>query len=125
VPQVAVTFTIVEVRQTAVVAQTTTWEEFPRVWRELLDEVYGFVRGRSELATGAGSEQWQNVMLYKDQRPDVEVGVLVSQPFEPRPSGRVRASGGRGGRDGGAPRRLRKAGCHPRRRACTRRRLRA
>jgi effector-binding domain-containing protein len=85
-----VTFTTVEARQTAVVAQTTTWEEFPRVWRELLDEVYGFVRGRSELATGAGSEQWQNVMLYKDQRPDVEVGVLVSQPFEPR--GRVVAS---------------------------------
>ena len=26
-------------------------------------------------------------MLYKDQRPDVEVGVLVSQPFEPH--GRV------------------------------------
>jgi effector-binding domain-containing protein len=25
---------------------------------------------------------WQNVMLYKDQRPDVEVGVLVSGSFQ-------------------------------------------
>jgi len=74
-------------RPTAVVAKTTTWEEFPRVWRELLDEVYGFVRGRGDLATGGEGERWQNVMLYKDQRPDVEVGVLVSQPFEPH--GRV------------------------------------
>jgi effector-binding domain-containing protein len=47
-----------------------------------LDEVYTFVRGRPELATGTGGEAWQNVMLYRDQRPDVEVGVLVSGPFE-------------------------------------------
>jgi effector-binding domain-containing protein len=55
-----------------------------------LDEVYGVVRGRPDLATGSGGELWQNVMLYKDDRPDVEVGVLVSRPFEP--AGRVVAS---------------------------------
>ena len=75
---------------TAVVAETTTWAEFPRLWRRLLEEVYGFVRSRPELATGAGREMWQNVMLYKDQRPDVEVGVLVTASFEPE--GRVIAS---------------------------------
>ena len=48
-----------------------------------MGEVYEFVRLRPELATGDGDERWQNVMLYKDQRPDVEVGVLVSGPFEP------------------------------------------
>ena len=64
------------------VAQTTTWEEFPNVWGALLGEVYKFVRPRPELATGDGDELWQNVMLYKDQRPDVEVGVLVSEPFQ-------------------------------------------
>jgi effector-binding domain-containing protein len=48
----------------------------------LLGEVYGFVRPRPELATGDGDELWQNIMLYKDQRPDVEVGVLVSGPFQ-------------------------------------------
>ena len=84
---VSVELVTLDPRPTAVVAKTTTWEEFPRVWRELLDEVYGFVRGRGDLATGGEGERWQNMMLYKDQRPDVEVGVLVSQPFEPH--GRV------------------------------------
>ena len=79
----AVEFTRVDPRRTAVVAQTTTWAEFPSLWGRLLGEVYGFVRGRPELATGSDGESWQNVMLYKDQRPDVEVGVLVSAPFEP------------------------------------------
>jgi effector-binding domain-containing protein len=71
----------VEARPTAVVAQTTTWAEFPQLWAPLLDQVYAFVRPRPELATGDGDELWQNVMLYKDQRPDVEVGVLVSGTF--------------------------------------------
>lgn len=84
---VPVEFVTVDPRATAVVAQTTSWAEFPRLWGQLLDEVYRFVRGRPELATGAGSERWQNVMLYRDQRPDVEVGVLVAGPFEP--DGRV------------------------------------
>lgn len=79
---VPVEFVTVDPRATAVVARTTTWEEFPHVWRELLDEVYGFVRSRADLATGGEGERWKNVMLYKDQRPDVEVGVLVSQPFQ-------------------------------------------
>jgi effector-binding domain-containing protein len=72
----------VAARPTAVVAQTTTWAEFPKLWGPLLGQVYEFVRPRPELATGVGDELWQNVMLYKDQRPDVEVGVLVSGPFE-------------------------------------------
>jgi effector-binding domain-containing protein len=72
----------VEARPTAVVAQTTTWAEFPNLWGPLLGQVYEFVRARPELATGDGGELWQNVMLYKDQRPDVEVGVLVSGTFQ-------------------------------------------
>src|SRR5579862_3383641 len=72
----------IEARPTAVVAVTTTWTEFPKIWVSLLGQVYEFVRPRSELATGHGDELWQNVMLYKDQRPGVEVGVLVSMPFE-------------------------------------------
>lgn len=55
-----------------------------------MDEVYRFVRTRTHLATGDGAELWQNVMLYKDDRPDVEVGVQVSGSFEPE--GRVTAS---------------------------------
>ena len=91
----AVRFATVEARPTAVVAQTTTWDEFPRLWRELLDEVYGFVRERADLATGDGGERWQNVMLYTDDRPTVEIGVLAAKPFEP--AGRVVASALPGG----------------------------
>jgi effector-binding domain-containing protein len=79
----AVTFMTVEARPTAVVAQTTTWTEFPKLWGPLLGQVYEFVSPHPELATGAGHELWQNVMLYKDQRPDVEIGVLVSGTFQP------------------------------------------
>ena len=78
----AVRFATVEARPTAVVAQTTTWQEFPELWGALLGEVYEFVRPRSELASGDGEQLWQNEMLYKDQRPDVEVGVLESRPFQ-------------------------------------------
>ncbi len=78
----AVRFMRVEARPTAVIAQTTTWTEFPKVWAPLLGQVYEFVRPRPELATGDADELWQNVMLYKDRRPDVEVGVLVSGSFQ-------------------------------------------
>ena len=96
----------VEPRLTAVVARTTTWDEFPDVWRGCLDEVYAVVRPRPELspAPGAGP-QWHNVMLYKDDVPSVEVGVLVGRSFSPEgrvipselPGGRVARTINRGG----------------------------
>jgi effector-binding domain-containing protein len=66
------------------VAETTTWEEYPSLWPRLLDEVYTFVRPRPELSPGDG---WHNVMLYRDDTPSVEVGVLVRSDFAPE--GRV------------------------------------
>jgi hypothetical protein len=74
-------------RPTAVVSQTTTWKEFPNLWRPLLDEVYGFVRPHPELSPEEGPEIWRNAFLYLDDKPTVEVGVLVARPFEPQ--GRV------------------------------------
>jgi effector-binding domain-containing protein len=70
-----------EAQPTAVVAVATTWTEFPNLWRELLDEVYAFVR------SGGATQDGHNVMLYRDDVPNVEVGVQVSGPFEPK--GRV------------------------------------
>ena len=89
-PTSGLTFVTLEPRPTAVIARTTTWDEFPRLWGELLDEVYRFVRRHEELATGDGTERWQNVMLYKDDTPEVEVGVLAAKRFEAH--GRVIAS---------------------------------
>jgi effector-binding domain-containing protein len=65
---------------TAVIAQATSWREFPALWGELLDEVWSFVRG-SELAPG------RNIMVYNDDVPNVEVGVEVARTFTPH--GRV------------------------------------
>jgi effector-binding domain-containing protein len=69
---------------TAVVAQATSWAEFPGLWRSLLDEVYAFVRAGGTTQTG------HNVMLYRDDVPNVEVGVQVAGPFAA--SGRVTPS---------------------------------
>jgi effector-binding domain-containing protein len=68
-------------RPTAVIAATTTWQEFPTLWRQLLDEVHASVQW-----DGVGPKG-RNVMLYKDDVPHVEVGVELDQPA--RISGRV------------------------------------
>lgn len=86
---------------TAVVAATTTWERFPTLWKELLDQVWAFLRD-SDLRTDG-----HNVMLYKDDVPNVEVGVLVTRPFTPSgpvvpstlPAGRVARTVHRGSYD--------------------------
>ena len=49
-----VRFMTTEARPTAVVAQSTTWTEFLKLWGQLLARVYEFVRPRPELATGDG-----------------------------------------------------------------------
>ena len=68
-------------RPTVVVARQTTWKEFPSLWGSMLDEVYAVVRpANADRPRGAG-ERWQNVMLYKDDVPNVEVGVLASGSF--------------------------------------------
>ncbi len=87
---------------TAVVAQATTWDEFPQLWRVLLDEVYAFVRGGGVKQTG------HNIMLYRDDVPNVEVGVQVAGPFvasgrvipSELPAGRVASTVHRGPYDG-------------------------
>jgi effector-binding domain-containing protein len=87
----SVTLATIDPRPTAVITQTTSWEQFPSLWPELLDEVYAFVRTCPDFAPTAGpAPRWQNVMLYLDQRPAVEVGVLAQAPFTP--AGRVIAS---------------------------------
>jgi effector-binding domain-containing protein len=73
-----VTAQTVEPTPTAVVAAATTWAEFPTMWGPMLDEVWSFLRG------GAPAGLYQhghNVMLYKDDVPNVEVGVIVSGSF--------------------------------------------
>ena len=77
---VDVTVKTVEPTPTAVVVATTTWAEFPTTWGPMLDKVWSFLRG------GAAEElyrQGHNIMLYKDNVPNVEVGVQVSGSFDP------------------------------------------
>jgi effector-binding domain-containing protein len=71
---------------TAVVKANTTWREFRRQWRTMLDEVWPFLRATPGLWT-----EGHNVMLYRSGIPGVEVavevGVQVTGSFEP--AGRV------------------------------------
>ena len=64
----------VQARPTAVVAATTTWAEFPELWGRLLGEVWDCLRA------GGIHGGCRNVMLYRDDVPDVEVGVLLDRP---------------------------------------------
>ncbi len=75
-----VTVTTVEPTPTAVVAATTTWAQFPKAWRPMLDEVWAFLRGS---APAGLYKQGHNIMLYKDNVPNVEIGVQVNGPFKP------------------------------------------
>ena len=68
-------------RPTVVVARQTTWHEFPSLWRTLLDEVYAVVKADGPGRTEGGEPRRQNVMLYKDDVPNVEVGVLGDGVF--------------------------------------------
>ena len=64
---------------TAVVKAVTTWQEFPTLWRTLLDDVWAFLGSKPGLR-GHG----HNVMLYRnltDADVAVEVGVQVSESF--------------------------------------------
>ena len=89
----------VEPRRTAVIADTVAWEDFPRLWRPMLDEVYVFVRQCPEFAAaleGTSGPHWTNVMLYRGEAPNVEVGVLAPSAFAAQ--GRVIVSALPGGR---------------------------
>jgi effector-binding domain-containing protein len=76
---------------TAVIKAETDWDAFPKLWGELLAEVWSAVRGNEAIAPG------RNVMLYLDDVPNVEIGAEAAGPFEPigrvvpssLPSGRV------------------------------------
>jgi effector-binding domain-containing protein len=87
-----VTVRAVEPAPTAVVAAATTWAQFPKAWGAMLDQVWGFLRGD---APEGLYKQGHNVMFYKDDVPNVEVGVQVSGAFDP--VGRVVASSLPGG----------------------------
>jgi effector-binding domain-containing protein len=70
-------------RATIVVARHTSWREFPSLWPSMLDEVYAAVRPSGGARAGDEEHVWQNVMFYKDDIPNVEVGVLAPGPFSP------------------------------------------
>ena len=79
----------VEPRPTAVVAARTNWQDFPALWGQLLGEVWECLRA------GGIHRGCRNIMLYRDDVPNVEVGVLLDQPCPL--TGRVVASALPGG----------------------------
>jgi effector-binding domain-containing protein len=75
---VEVTVQTIEPTPTAVVAAAATWTEFPKMWGPMLDKVWSFLRGE---APEGLYKHGHNIMLYKDDVPNVEVGVEVNDPF--------------------------------------------
>src|SRR5438552_17093488 len=75
---VNVTLVSVEASPTAVVAATTTWAEFPSLWKPMLDKVWTFLAN----APAGLYKDGHNVMLYKDDLRSVEIGVQVNRPFK-------------------------------------------
>ena len=63
-----------QTRPTAVVPAATTWQEFPSLWGRLLDEVWDCLHG------GGIDRGCRNVIVYLDDPPNVEVGVLLDRP---------------------------------------------
>jgi effector-binding domain-containing protein len=94
----------VRAQPTAVIAFGTTWAEWPQAWGPALGEVWEFLR-TTDLREGTDGH---NVFLYKDDVPNVEVGVQISRAFEPHgrvvpsatPAGRVARMTHRGPYDG-------------------------
>jgi len=70
----------VEATPTAVVVASTTWAEFPKLWGPMLGKVWSFLRGDAPAGLWG---QGHNIMLYKDDVPNVEVGAQVSRSFDP------------------------------------------
>jgi effector-binding domain-containing protein len=66
---------------TAVVKSDTTWRQFPALWPALLDDVWAFLATRPDLRADG-----HNVILYRNNVPEVEVavevGVQVTGSFE-------------------------------------------
>jgi effector-binding domain-containing protein len=75
---VQVTVKTVAPMPTAVVAAAVTWAEFPTRWGPMLDQVWHFIR---EAAPEGLYQHGHNIMLYKDEVPNVEVGVQVTRSF--------------------------------------------
>ncbi len=91
----------VPARPTAVVATVTTWAQLPSLWPELSGEVWSCLNA-ADIRSGH-----PNVMLFLDDRPSVEIGVLAAEsvPLTGRvvasalPAGRVATVLHRGGYD--------------------------
>lgn len=64
-------------RRIAAVPATTTWAEFPTLWRSLLDQVWAVLRSDPAIRHG------HNIFLYLDATPRVEIGVEVFGSFQP------------------------------------------
>ena len=70
---------VVDAREqpTAVVAEATSWDALPRLWPQLLDKVWAAVRATDGITPN------RNVMLYKDDVPNVEIGVEIGESIPP------------------------------------------
>ena len=70
-------------RATAVIREQTTWPQLGATIMRLLDRVWPMMKAEPMSAILAHDDFGENVILYLDPNPTIEVGVLVDGPFLP------------------------------------------
>lgn len=78
---IAVEVVDVDARPTAVVRQQTTWPQLGATIRPMLDKVWAVMRTPAMEPRLSHDEFGENVILYLDSHPTIEVGVLVDRPI--------------------------------------------
>jgi effector-binding domain-containing protein len=87
----------VAARPTAVMREQTTWPQLSATIQRLLDHVWTVMRTDSMGPRLSHDDFGENVILYLDRHPTIEVGVLVDRPISERdglipselPAGRI------------------------------------
>ncbi len=80
---IAVELAEVAPRPTAVIREQTTWPQLGATIMRLLDRVWPVMKAEPMSSILAHDEFGENVILYLDSHPTIEVGVLVDAPFTP------------------------------------------
>ena len=80
--EVAVELVDVEARPTAVLREQTEWPQLGATIMRLLDRVWEVMRTEPMKSRLSHDEFGENVILYLDHHPTIEVGVIVDGPID-------------------------------------------
>lgn len=80
-PEVDVEIVEVAARPTAIMREQTNWPQLGTTIQRLLDHVWTVMRTEAMAPRLSHDDFGENVILYLDSHPTIEVGVLVDRPI--------------------------------------------